>query len=324
MLAALIYAGVLSRGAGWPLLLALLAFVHINSNHANSTSSALVIQFESTYKGLFHGIAMQIKHPETYSVAYRNHLRDMARQHPLPQLDGSVDIYSFNQSDLIASGNHWNPRPVFQSYSAYTPWLAELNQRHLLQAGAPKYILLNIEPTDQQLPSLADGLSWPVFLADYAPIGLPTGYLLLQRCSEASHAPVLKELVHGQQTLNSSLTIPKSGSPIYARVMLTPTVLGRIWGLLYKPGRVMINLTMTSGGQRSFRYIPGMGSSWFMISPLVEKPQDFSNLYTSQSSTSPVVAIALESSAAWQWRRTYSFSLAKQDFPDAPCQMARR
>ncbi len=324
MLAALLYAGVLSRGAGWPLLITMFAFVHINSNHANSTSSALIIQVETTYKGLFHGISTQIQHPETYTIAYRDHLQEMARQHSLPQLDGSVDIYSFNQSDLIASGDHWNPRPVFQSYSVYTPWLAELNQRHLLQTGAPQYILLNIEPTDHQLPSLADGLSWPVFLADYAPIGLPTGYLLLQRCPDAPHTPLLEEVAQGRGTFNSNLTVPRAGEPIYARVTLTPTFLGRIWGLLYKPGRVVINLTMASGEQRSFRYIPGMGSSWFMLSPLVEKPVDFSRLYANRGSTSAVLAMALEPSAAWPWRQTYSFSLATQNLPDAPCQTVRR
>ena len=49
----------------------------------------------------------------------------------LPLLPGTSDIYSYEQTALIASGNTWDPRPVIQSYSAYGPSLARMNREHL-------------------------------------------------------------------------------------------------------------------------------------------------------------------------------------------------
>jgi hypothetical protein len=50
---------------------------------------------------------------------------------PLPSLSGTTDIYSVGQSALLANRLEWSPRPIFQSYVAYTPALQERNARYL-------------------------------------------------------------------------------------------------------------------------------------------------------------------------------------------------
>jgi hypothetical protein len=55
------------------------------------------------------------------------------------QVHGNADVYPLSQTAVLASGLTCQPRPVFQSYSAYTPKLAEMNAAHrslsLLAAG---------------------------------------------------------------------------------------------------------------------------------------------------------------------------------------------
>jgi hypothetical protein len=65
---------------------------------------------------------------------------------PLLPTDNPVDIYSFRQYPVLAHGMDYRPRPVFQSYSAYTPALARANADHLLGPGAPKTIFFASEP----------------------------------------------------------------------------------------------------------------------------------------------------------------------------------
>ena len=123
---------------------------------------------------------------------YAETLKATAAQHPLPLVAGSADIYAYEQSALIASGNRWNPRPVFQSYAAYTPRLAQLNRQHLLKPDRPDYLFFRVETIDSRLPSLDDGASWPVILTNYQPVQWAGQHLLLQAKSSQPVEPLVE------------------------------------------------------------------------------------------------------------------------------------
>src|SRR5262249_19574111 len=60
------------------------------------------------------------------------HKEEMARRFALPQITArvrgaSVDTFSYEQGVLLLNGLNWTPRPIFQGYSAYTPFLQSIN-----------------------------------------------------------------------------------------------------------------------------------------------------------------------------------------------------
>jgi hypothetical protein len=79
---------------------------------------------------------------------------------PLPQIGGTVDAYPTDVSALLSHGFDYEPRPVLQSYAAYTPRLSALNAAHLRGSRAPENLLLDIAPIDARLASMEDGASW--------------------------------------------------------------------------------------------------------------------------------------------------------------------
>jgi hypothetical protein len=95
-------------------------------------------------------------------------LARIRRDDPAPVLSGTVDVYSNAQAAVFAHGLRWSPRPIFQSYQAYTGALAEMNRRHLLGPRRPDHLLVRIEPIDGRLPALEDGASWLDILERYA------------------------------------------------------------------------------------------------------------------------------------------------------------
>jgi hypothetical protein len=46
---------------------------------------------------------------------YRQALAAIRQSQQLPNVVGTADIYSWDQTALLASGMQWNPRPIFQS-----------------------------------------------------------------------------------------------------------------------------------------------------------------------------------------------------------------
>ena len=82
----------------------------------------------------------------------------------LPKVHGSVDIYPWGQSFLLARDMDYRPRPVIQSYLAYTQKLEELNAAHLRGKNAPDWIFFSFGTIDDRYTSLDDApLSGPNF-----------------------------------------------------------------------------------------------------------------------------------------------------------------
>jgi len=117
-------------------------------------------------------------------------LKSIQNEVDLPLFSGTSDIYSYNQTDLLASGNLYNPRPIFQGYSAYTPKLCLANRAHLLSPSAPDNVFFRVETIDQRLPSLDDGASWPVLLSRYRfERLLPQNIALLRKMDKTDLTP---------------------------------------------------------------------------------------------------------------------------------------
>jgi hypothetical protein len=95
------------------------------------------------------------------------HARQLAgirTDNPLPDaVRGTVDIYPDKQSVALAYPLEFRPRPVFQSYMAYSPRLARANADFLLDAAAPEWILFRIAPIDQHLRDRRFA-PWPLLL----------------------------------------------------------------------------------------------------------------------------------------------------------------
>ncbi|MBW8325794.1 MAG: hypothetical protein K0M50_13595 [Prolixibacteraceae bacterium] len=58
--------------------------------------------------------------------------------------NASVDIYPWDYTIIAANQLNWKPRPVIQSYAAYTSWLDKKNAVHFSSANAPEYFIFGL------------------------------------------------------------------------------------------------------------------------------------------------------------------------------------
>lgn len=232
----------------------------------------------STYADAARGLALRLQAPHGLEAQHAQHMNALATQSGFPPFAGSTDIYSFRQTRLIASGNHWAPRPVFQSYTVYTPELAELNRRHLVADDAPDNILLRLEPIDRRLPALEDGPSWTALLSHYRPVAFVSGYLHLGKRARPEPAP-MQSLGTRRHILGQRIEVPGTAARLFARIDVRPTLAGRLIGLLYKPSPLSITLELHNGDTRHYRFVAGMGRAGFVLSPFIGSAADFALLY---------------------------------------------
>jgi hypothetical protein len=232
-------------------------------------------------------------------------------------MPGSVDVYPYDQSALLSRGYTWDPRPVLQSYSAYTPKLIRIDERHLRGSAAPEHIVFRVEPIDHRLPSLADGLSWPAMLDNYRVAGAAANWVHLIRkpgpLQTESHFAPLGGI---SAQLGREVTVPSSNGPIFAQIAVGPTFYGRLIDLPYKLPQLTLTLTSGSGRQVRYRVIAGMMETGFFISPLITDNDGFMRLFDPSVAMRPedkVHSLRLDAQGRG-WRNKYTITFRQYEY----------
>jgi hypothetical protein len=305
--ALIVWSTVRSPWALLGLVLATVTWWRVDQQHMHSTPASVLQTLRTTWTEPFAGSLRRWQMPNRLRDDYQAALEQVRASRPLPVLPGSVDIYSFDQTQLLASGNRWNPRPVFQSYQAYSPELSLINRAHLTSADAPDHLIFRIEPIDNRLPSTEDGPSWSVLLTRYVPHRLDATSLVLNRDADRVAGATAVGRGEGRYRLGEDIPLPAEPGRLMVELDISQTWAGRLLNLLYKPSPLFITLTLADGNQRSFRLVSGMARSGFLLSPLVETVDHFMAL--SESREVPDARRVTHfrvapSTGRWQWQRT--------------------
>ncbi|NVZ22290.1 hypothetical protein HX794_21845 [Pseudomonas costantinii] len=253
---------------------AVVAFMSLDTNPV-----ALSKYFVSRADDSLNGAMVRVFDPGVFAADFEAAKREISKNDPIPKLDGSTDIYSYGQAVLLASGNEWSPRPIFQSYSAYTPTLLEENAKFLQSSRAPKNIVFNIEPIDGRLPSLEDGASWPSLFQQYDPQAVAGKRIILSRNSNP--APLLTDLGQTNTRMGQPVKVPEFDGQVYMTVKVRPSALGQLKSLLFKPSYLLGRVIFKSGQSLDYRVISGMMQTPFLVSPVVDSSKDFLSMYLS-------------------------------------------
>jgi len=269
-----------SRNTRSVLVLSYIVWLGVCALHNKPLPKQALQAVASTYGNLLKGSYYRLFEPDVIPQRYKARMTEIAKEGKFPLLNGSSDVYSYDQAFLIASGNDWRPRPIFQSYSVYTEKLSQLNLQHLISRQAPDNIFFKVQPIDERLPSLEDGASWIPLWQQYHPVSQFDDYLQLGKNTSQS-AVHLSAAGHETRTarLGEEIRVPDKGSVVVMRVYLHKNQLGNLVSLLFKPALLSAQLTLANGKVRTFHVVSGMMSPGFVISPLIETSKEFNMVY---------------------------------------------
>ena len=287
----------------------LVAGLYIGSNHAKVTFDTLLDNIFHTFTSVWVGAEKRLLLDDWPRSSFDRALDTLRREANFPLLNGTADIYSFNQSYLIASGNTWQPRPVFQSYSAFTQKLIEMNKRHLIGSGAPDNIVFRVEPIDGRLPSMEDGASWPVLLGGYSLALIDKNFVYLKK--DTFHVSEDQSvLLAGNYRFNDVINLPSTNEPVFANVQIKPTLFGRIAGLVFKPTQLQITVKLNSGMEKKYRIVSEMVKAGFLASPLIEDTNEFGMLYGPPEllidKRVRAISVTPVNDSGWIWQNEFS------------------
>ncbi len=242
----------------------------------------------SSVASRFFSRLSNVLHPGELQDQLEGQRQQLQRQYALPQItaqvkDAPLDAFSYEQGVVFLNQWHWHPRPIFQGYFAYTPFLQAANAGFLAGPNAPEYVLFKLQSIDGKLPSLEDSQALLELLKRYLPILVENANLLLERKpggGEALGPPkvVRETVVHfGQEVEVGDLAAAYQ----VAKVQLKYSRLGELRKALFKPPMVYIQLRTEDQQVFLLRLTPATARAGFLLNPLLLDTDDVVKFYTS-------------------------------------------
>lgn len=300
------------------LLVSAFAWMYIDSHYNKTSVESVFRNVHFTYSSAWNGLKNRISQQDWPENDFNSALLALKEKANFPVFQGTTDIYSYSQSYLIASGNLWNPRPILQSYSAYTSSLMEMNKDHLLGPKSPDNVIFRVEPIDNRIPSLEDAASWPVLLKHYQPTALGGDFLYLRKQPPNPEAIELSARGNAAHAFEDVVPVPRAATPLFAEISINQSIPGKLANLLFKLPPLQISLNLENGESRKYNLIASMAKSSFMLSPLVENTYEFGLLYVGSSTLTGkgVTSFSIAPSMGRAlWKDTYQVVFKQLDMP---------
>jgi len=212
-------------------------------------------------------------HVDAQYHAARAKLRLPDRFHQLIQ-GGSVDAVPWEVDVVRANGWKWQPRPVFQSYSAYTPPLDRLNAEHLESGSTSRFVLLSFSAIDGRHPFLETPLSWRALLDRYDLSLASSSWFLLQHRNDSRYGPPAP-VAHSMAHWDEEVSVPQADGLLMMGPHIGPSLSGEVTSLLFRSAAVYMEGTFSSGRRVRWRCVPANLATGFLIRPF---PQDLGEL----------------------------------------------
>ena len=230
-----------------------------------------------------------VTHPLQVARDSRNVVLQSRAANALPQVrqvvgQDTVDVFCDEEAIAILNGLNYRPRPCFLNYSTYTPWLVDLNLAFYCSPRGPAYVLFKLESIDNRLPTLQNAPLLIVLETFYAPVLTENGWVLFHRREQPrmSGTPAAFPLLtQGDFSLADTLTLP-AGGPVWCELELHETLAGKLLKFFYQQPALNLAVSYDDGRAGTYRLIPRLTSSGFLINPLPFDAAEFTRWLAGQ------------------------------------------
>lgn len=206
----------------------------------------------------------------------------------------SADIIPTEISKIYFNGLRYDPRPVVQSYSAYTGYLDSLNYQKYMSPGAPDFILFTLSGIDRRSAFFDEPRTKLAIFNHYSPAGEAGGEWLLRKKALSSLLPS-KETQTIDSRLGEEIPINNQSGLQYAKIFVRYSLLGRIMRAVYQAPALKLTLTLADSERVSYRAIPPLLEDGILLDKYIDTRQDMQLLMQSGGQLgAPIKSIRLD------------------------------
>ncbi|MFM6246391.1 MAG: hypothetical protein ACKPFD_16975 [Dolichospermum sp.] len=188
----------------------------------------------------------------------------------------TIDIIPWEISLVPANQLNWKPRPIFQSYSAYTKTLDNFNFESMSKSPRD-YIFYNFMSIDGRHPFFDEPKTFSYVFCNYEPSAdvpdfvktpdLSNIVLLEKRKTSRCLPDSLSKISSISWDSPHSIEV-SNGAIIRANVKFQYSLAGKLYKTLFRSPPVMMKINYLDGSQNTYRIIPGNSENGVIVSHL--------------------------------------------------------
>ncbi|MCZ6513480.1 MAG: hypothetical protein O6857_06080, partial [Nitrospinae bacterium] len=206
---------------------------------------------------------------------------------PLLELIGekTVDIFPWEISLAYAYDLKWKPRPVMQSYVAYTPQLDKLNSDYF-ERTPPETVLYEFRRLGDMYPVFYEPKTLVTLMRNYSLMERFDRFLLLERNAQERQDFNYKKNLLKQVRVNlgERIAIPDySHGFVFAEIDVDLSTYGKVVKSLFRPSRLFIEfLILGPGGQDKkpkYRLVRSLGTEGLLVSDHISDVNQLETLF---------------------------------------------
>lgn len=169
----------------------------------------------------------------------------------------TVTIYPWEISYIISNKLNFKPMPIFQAYSAYTPYLDKLNADFFDNESAPEYIIFEWEAIDFRLPFTDTPLTFQKIYDNYYLYNVyDAKYMLLKKRQTKLNHTIKSNYTQKMNIYKDKIYFDNiTNSYIILKSDIDLNILGKIYKIIYQIPAIYANIETYEGKRYSFRIL---------------------------------------------------------------------
>lgn len=172
--------------------------------------------------------------------------------------------------------------PVIQRYSAYTPYLDQLNAGWIRERG-PRFLIFDGQSIDGRHPWTETPATWVEVYRWYDSRWLGSHNLLLERRA-APRFTKFESLGQTQMRFGDAIRFPASRDPVFWSMQCPMTRSGGVLALLFRVPEVTMSVEHQDQSEATFRVLPAVMASPSMGSHLPDTLSEFKEVFATNPS----------------------------------------
>jgi hypothetical protein len=195
----------------------------------------------------------------------------------------TVDILHNDVSYIFFNKLNYNPRPIIQTYSAFSPELMKVNGEKYAGQTAPEFVFFKLDQFREQNPFWADTDVNFELLNRYAvheqfTVGQDTLLLLQKTQSLHVNQRYVFSLPHIKQ--DQYIPIPQKNEPYRMIANLEYSIWGKICRFIFQPPYMYCTVYYSDGTQKEYRVIDKILKGGVIVNKRVVTQQELATFYT--------------------------------------------
>ena len=221
--------------------------------------------------------------------------------------NSTVDIIPWEISELVVNKLNYHPRPVMQSYSAYTPYLDSINGDFFRSDNRPRFVVYAHHCADGRFCNFDDSSTRLALLTHYDVVGR-WPYILLLEARAVPRKMVESPGPQASLQFGRGFDVPQSDGVLLVNIDLAFTPLGKLLSTLYQPAAVEVLFFVGKDKSQPYRAVPPILRGGVILNQFVENIDDAERLFRHLPPARSVTKIRFVSNNPHLYKKTVSLS----------------